>query len=399
VCAICQKSVSLRNHPRWLKKNRKKLHKSLTHGLTRGIEESDHRTHKGEITPNRKGISHLRKQLVSGKKLLLFVDTGDNCRCPLAIGYLSKLLQQKNIDYIDLKHMGVMTPNDLLPTPEVVQLLKEEGVDIRYHRSRPINDDLIRQADLVLGFTAIHVQTCLRRVPECKGKVFLLKDYVGLGHTGDQIHDPMGSTMEIFKKYFSEIRQSLQRLVDMEFIANPPEPKEVTIMPAVVKPKPVDDENNLPAGYYSEADLEEKVTKLKKAKVLTAPVEEVVAEAAADEKPPKSARSAKAPAAKEKKSAAAKEEAPAKAKKAAPKEKAAAPAKKAEKAAAAKAAKAEKPAKAEKAKPAAKPAKEGKASAAKAPAAKKAAEKKPAAKAAKAEPKAGKASEAKKSRK
>lgn len=184
----------------------------------------------------------MRKQLVSGKKLLLFVDTGDNCRCPLAIGYLSKLLAQKNIDYIEPRHMGVMTPNDLLPTPEVVQLLKEEGIDIRIHRSRPVNDDLIRAADLVLGFTAIHVQTCLRRVPESKGKVFLLKQYVGLGSSGDQIHDPMGSTMEIFKKYFAEIKQALHKLVEMDFITTPPEPKEVLIAPTVSKPRSMSEE-------------------------------------------------------------------------------------------------------------------------------------------------------------
>lgn len=138
-----------------------------------------------------------------------------------------------------------MTPNDLLPTPEVVQLLKEEGIDIKYHRSRPVNDELIRQADLVLGFTAIHVQTCLRRVPESKPKTFLLKDYAGLGQSGDQIHDPMGSTMEIFKKYFTEIKQSLQKLVESEFVTTPPEPKEVVIAASVSKPRQTDDEDDI----------------------------------------------------------------------------------------------------------------------------------------------------------
>lgn len=193
----------------------------------------------------------MKKQLVTGKKLILFVDTGDNCRCPLAIGYFAKLLNQKGIDHIELRHMGVMTPNDLLPTPEVVQLLKEEGVDIRFHRSRPIMVDVIRQADLILGFTAIHVQTCTRKVPEAKAKTFLLKEYVGLGHTGDQIHDPMGSTMEIFKKYFNEIKQSLHRLVEMEFITTPPEPQEVAIVPTISKPR-FETEEELPA-YQKES--------------------------------------------------------------------------------------------------------------------------------------------------
>src|SRR5690606_16956488 len=133
--------------------------------------------------------------------------------------------------------------------------------------SRPINDDLIRQADLGIGFTAIHVQTCYRKVPECKSKTFLLKEYVGLGHTGDQIHDPMGSTMEIFKKYFNEIKQSLQRLVEMDFIALPPEPKEVVIAPTVIKPKQTDNEDEeLPAGYYDEESLAIQAEKAAKAK-------------------------------------------------------------------------------------------------------------------------------------
>lgn len=243
----------------------------------------------------------MRKQLVSGKKLLLFVDTGDNCRCPLAIGYLTKLLSQKGIDYIDLRHMGVMTPNDLLPTPEVVQLLKEEGVDIRYHRSRPVNDDLIRQADLVLGFTAIHVQTCLRRVPDSKPKTFLLKDYVGLGHTGDQIHDPMGSTMEIFKKYFSDIKLALQRLVEMEFITAPPEPTEVVIAPTIVKPR-FAEENEDSSARVAGADKESaKAAKSKKPKKRTEEAPEAQAKpsrkaSVAESKPEKAAKPAKAPA-------------------------------------------------------------------------------------------------------
>lgn len=314
----------------------------------------------------------MRKQLVSGKKLLLFVDTGDNCRCPLAIGYLSKLLAQKNIDYIELRHMGVMTPNDLLPTPEVVQLLKEEGVDIRYHRSRPINPALINEADLVLGFTAIHVQTCLRRVPESKGKVHLLKQYVGLAHTGDQIHDPMGSTMEIFKKYFNEIKQALNKFVEMEFVTEPPEPKEVVIAPTVSKPRRLAEEEEEPV-RTSRVASEDKPKKESKPKKKAA--------AAKEDTPAKPAKKKAEPASKSTKAASAKVE-----KKADKPAKKAASKKASSAKTAAKPAKAKAPAKPETAKAksastgkTAEKASSAKKTTAKAPA-KKAAEKKPAAK-------------------
>lgn len=173
--------------------------------------------------------------------MLLFIDTGDNCRCPLASGYLQKLLEQRNIKYIDIKTAGVMTPTGLLPTPEVVQLLQEENVDIRRHRSRPLSLELIRMADLILGMTPIHVQKAIRMTDDARGKTFLLKEYVGKEGRNVQIPDPMGGTLEIFKKCFTDIRQSLQRLVEMEFIAKPPEAREMVVVdttPAAMRPPP-----------------------------------------------------------------------------------------------------------------------------------------------------------------
>lgn len=172
----------------------------------------------------------MRKQLVTGKKILLFIDTGDNCRCPLASGYLHKLLQQRGINYVEIKTAGVMTPTGLLPTPEVVQLLQEEGVDIRRHRSRPLTNELINSADLILGMTPIHVQKAIRMTEEARGKTFLLKEYVGFTGRHVQIPDPMGGTMEIFKKCFNDIKQSLQKLVEMDFVAKPPEAREAIVI-------------------------------------------------------------------------------------------------------------------------------------------------------------------------
>lgn len=156
------------------------------------------------------------------KRIILFIDTGDNCRCPMAAGYFQKLLQQKNVSHIEIRTAGVMTPTGLLPTPEAVQLLQEEGVDIRRHRSRPLSLEMIRRADLVLGMTPFHVQTAFRMTEDARGKTFLLKEYVGRDGKNTQIADPMGGTLEIFKKCFNEIRASLQRMMEMEIVTVAP---------------------------------------------------------------------------------------------------------------------------------------------------------------------------------
>jgi protein-tyrosine phosphatase len=141
----------------------------------------------------------------------------------MAAGYLLKLLEQRGIKHVEIRTAGVMTPTGLLPTPEAVLLLNEEGVDIRRHRSRPLNAEMITKADLVLGMTPFHVQTAFRMTDLARGRTFLLKEYVGREGRNTQIADPMGGTLEIFKKCFGEIRASLQRLVDMELVVNPPE--------------------------------------------------------------------------------------------------------------------------------------------------------------------------------
>lgn len=191
------------------------------------------------------------------KKMILFIDTGDNCRGPMAHGYLLKLLEQRGVKHIEIKTAGVMTPTGLLPTPEAVQLLQEEGVDIRRHRSRPLAPDMIAKADLVLGMTPFHVQTAFRMTEEARGKTYLLKEYVGREGRNTQIADPMGGTLEIFKKCFSEIRASLQRLVEMEIVKNVPQvsENEHKVIPAA----PGEIEQKLRAAAAAEARGEKKL--------------------------------------------------------------------------------------------------------------------------------------------
>ncbi len=154
----------------------------------------------------------------------------------MARGYLYKLLVKHQIKGISIKTCGVMTPTGLLPTPETVQLLSEEGVDISKHRSHPLTEQMLSRADLILGMTPFHVQTAIRKFPACESKTELLKEYVKdllpeyIRKTypntepclEQQIHDPMGGTLDVYKKAFKEIKDALNCLIKMPVILNPP---------------------------------------------------------------------------------------------------------------------------------------------------------------------------------
>jgi outer membrane biosynthesis protein TonB len=92
----------------------------------------------------------------------------------------------------------------------------QEGIEIGMHRSCKMTPELLRRATLILGMTSFHVQMALRMSPEARGKTFLLKEYVGAGSKNSQIQDPMGCTLEVYKKVFKEIRKACKVLAKMD---------------------------------------------------------------------------------------------------------------------------------------------------------------------------------------
>lgn len=155
------------------------------------------------------------------KTFILFLDTGDICRCPMARGYLGHLLKERGIEHIEIMTAGVMTQASILPTQETRQLLQEKGIEIGRYRSTQFTSALIRKADLVLGMTPFHVQRAKRLVPDARHKIFLFKEYCESDMKNVQIADPMGATLEIYKKVFREICQACDRLINMEIIVSP----------------------------------------------------------------------------------------------------------------------------------------------------------------------------------
>ncbi len=198
----------------------------------------------------------MNNQLKPGvrKKKLLLLDTGDNCRCPMAEGYLKKLLHERGIDWIEISTAGVMTPTGLLPTPEAELLLREEGVDISRHRSRPMKVHMLEEADLILGMSSLHVQKAIRESDVARGKTFLLKEYVGYHGKDVQIPDPMGGTMDTFKRVFDQLKDALEKLVETDFIRIPPEQWESERAAAEAEIGPEEEQAQEQAGALEEKE-------------------------------------------------------------------------------------------------------------------------------------------------
>jgi protein-tyrosine phosphatase len=155
------------------------------------------------------------------KRTIVFVCTGNTCRSPMAQGLLQQYLDENGITTVEVRTAGVMTIPGLLPTPEAVQVMDSSGIDIRKHRSAPLTPEMIRKADLVLGMTPFHVQFALRLADDARHKTFLLKEYAKSDLKNYQISDPMGATLEVYKRVFREIKLAIDKLALMDCIHAP----------------------------------------------------------------------------------------------------------------------------------------------------------------------------------
>jgi protein-tyrosine-phosphatase len=78
---------------------------------------------------------------------------------------------------------GVFAHEGLSPLGEVVEVMREFGIDLSGHASRPVTAQLVKQADLVIGLAREHVRETIVLEPDSYGHSFTLKELVRRGHS------------------------------------------------------------------------------------------------------------------------------------------------------------------------------------------------------------------------
>jgi protein-tyrosine phosphatase len=98
-------------------------------------------------------------------RIVLFVCTGNTCRSPLAEGLAKKALADRlgcTVDELPARGFwflsaGVAAYGGGPASPESVAVAAEFGADLKGHRSRPVNPQLLMAADDVIAMTESHL--------------------------------------------------------------------------------------------------------------------------------------------------------------------------------------------------------------------------------------------------
>lgn len=136
-------------------------------------------------------------------KKILFVCLGNICRSPMAEGLLKKMRSDFSVS-----SAGVSSMDGWHAMPEAVEVMKGHGVDISRHVAKPVREEFVMEADLVLAMTRRHKKMLISRYPDAEDKIFTLREYAG---TGVDIADPYGRSKRAYETAAREIAEALEK--------------------------------------------------------------------------------------------------------------------------------------------------------------------------------------------
>jgi protein-tyrosine phosphatase len=160
-------------------------------------------------------------------KRVLYICAGNTCRSPAAFGFsnLFKItkfkedLKKVNFDSAGIYHYYKTAQ------PGTVNYLKSKGIDISDFKTKRIDEDLLEQQDLILGFEQKHHINKLKRkfktVKNLDEKLFLLLEFAG-EKENLEIFDPFHLEQEEYNLVLKRIEDGVIKVIKKIIEINKP---------------------------------------------------------------------------------------------------------------------------------------------------------------------------------
>jgi protein-tyrosine-phosphatase len=145
---------------------------------------------------------------------ILFVCTGNTCRSVMAQGLFQKMwdnIADKKIN-VEACSAGISALSGIGASPDALEILREEDVDLSGHLSRQLDPDMVHKASYIYTMTKDQKNFLLAGFPEEAAKIFLLHEVLGEDEKKD-IPDPIGKGIEHYRAAAGDIKKALAIII------------------------------------------------------------------------------------------------------------------------------------------------------------------------------------------
>lgn len=142
------------------------------------------------------------KESPAEKRTILFVCTGNTCRSPMCVALFNALYAGKSLR---AESCGLAADGSPI-SPNAVAALIRRGIksegdnDYLSHISRPVTEELMEKAALVVGMTGRHAMELMFRYPAFASKITALSR---------DISDPYGGDVAVYERCLREMEDVL----------------------------------------------------------------------------------------------------------------------------------------------------------------------------------------------
>jgi len=141
---------------------------------------------------------------------LLFVCTGNTCRSPLAEAIMRRMVADRAIPDLTVGSAGTSAWADAPASDGALLVALEHGIDLGDHRSRPLAQELVAGAQLVLTMGPPHLDRA--EALGGSGRSWLLTEYAGGAPRA--VSDPFGGDLDVYRATYVELEETIGPVLD-----------------------------------------------------------------------------------------------------------------------------------------------------------------------------------------
>lgn len=143
---------------------------------------------------------------------LIFVCTGNTCRSPMAASIFNKRRPAQAEEFeVDSRGLVVLFPEPY--NPKMINVLKENGVNILGSQARQLEEEDFGEDTLVLAMTGDQKQRILSDFENAQN-VYTIGEFVG---EDEDIPDPYGKTADEYAQCFINMSYFINRVSEIIF--------------------------------------------------------------------------------------------------------------------------------------------------------------------------------------